>query len=349
MLRLLVRLWTASLVTTASLWLLAGSASALPTLAPVNTVAPLINGTFREGGQIHVTTGSWTSSARPLSYLYAFYLCNSGNPFPSDCAFLNSQSSPNYRLTGSHAGSTITATVTATDTDGLSTTAFTGSYPSSGTVQPVAPSNIEHPTIGGTAKDGRTLQVHAGAWRSADPLTFTYQWLDCGTTGTTCTAITDATSTTLQLTPTDIGHFIAALVTAMDDDLPAPFQQTTTAMASAPQRGPVKLPDPPINNVPPTISGTTQVGDVLTANPGGWLSADLAELAYSYQWKRCLAVGNHGGYACEDVPGATESTYTLTSDDLHRFIIVYVNATDPENQHPMIGRRSDTVGRVTSG
>jgi len=63
----------------------------------------------------------------------------------------------------------------------------------------------------------------------------------------------------------------------------------------------------------PTISGTTNVGQVLTAQPGSWIPARTV----SYQWLR-------GGVA---IAGATASTYTLTSADLNHTITVAVTGT----------------------
>jgi hypothetical protein len=41
----------------------------------------------------------------------------------------------------------------------------------------------------------------------------------------------------------------------------------------------------PVNSAAPTISGTPQVGQTLTANPGTWNSDTTP--TYTYQWQRC--------------------------------------------------------------
>lgn len=60
---------------------------------------------------------------------------------------------------------------------------------------------------------------------------------------------------------------------------------------------------PITNSVRPTITGDTEVGDVLTATNGTWSQTPDS---HQYQWKR-------NGSA---ISGATSSTYTLTSSDI---------------------------------
>ena len=78
---------------------------------------------------------------------------------------------------------------------------------------------------------------------------------------------------------------------------------------------------PPADTAPPTISGTPQPGEILTAKPGTWTGAGLA---YSYQWLRCNAAGS----ACARIAGATDSTYTVTTGEAASTIAVLVTATN---------------------
>ena len=84
---------------------------------------------------------------------------------------------------------------------------------------------------------------------------------------------------------------------------------------------------PPKPNHPatglPTISGTTRVGETLTADISGIEDADgLDNATFSYQW-----VATDGGTDL-DIPGATEATYTLIPIDAALRFKVRVSFTD---------------------
>lgn len=74
----------------------------------------------------------------------------------------------------------------------------------------------------------------------------------------------------------------------------------------------------PTTTIPgtPTITGTAQVGQVLTANPGTWTPTPTT---FSYQWFRNGAA----------IAGATAATYTATATDLGATLTVQVSATPP--------------------
>jgi hypothetical protein len=78
----------------------------------------------------------------------------------------------------------------------------------------------------------------------------------------------------------------------------------------------------PKNTTAPSISGTAQVGQVLTANPGTWDSS--TQPTYVYQWERC----NTTGAACASIAGATAQTYTVQSSDQGSTLRVKVTATN---------------------
>ena len=90
-------------------------------------------------------------------------------------------------------------------------------------------------------------------------------------------------------------------------------------------------PEPDDPNSPatgaPTIGGTPQVGETLTADTSGIADADgLTKVSYSYQWTA-------GG---SDIDGATGSTYTLTASEQGQTIQVRVTFTDDaDNQETL--------------
>ena len=73
----------------------------------------------------------------------------------------------------------------------------------------------------------------------------------------------------------------------------------------------------------PTISGTAQVGNELTAQTSGISDADgLDNVDYSYQW-----IGSNGN-SDTDIEDATDSTYTPSPSDVGKTIKVKVSFTD---------------------
>ena len=112
---------------------------------------------------------------------------------------------------------------------------------------------------------------------------------NCGTTGAVCTRGDD---------PRPLSHSPSATVAGPEED-PA---VTNTAATGA-----------------PTISGTPQVDETLTASVSGISDADgLDDASYAYQWIRGSA----------DIEGATGSSYTLVSADEGETIKVRVSFTD---------------------
>ena len=83
----------------------------------------------------------------------------------------------------------------------------------------------------------------------------------------------------------------------------------------------------PAENTPatgvPTIGGTVQVGETLTADVSGINDADgLTNVSYSHQWIR------NDGTNDADIGSQTGSTYTLTDEDVGKSIKVKVSFTD---------------------
>jgi hypothetical protein len=77
----------------------------------------------------------------------------------------------------------------------------------------------------------------------------------------------------------------------------------------------------PIESSPPTVTGTPQQDQTLTATAGAWTAGDAT---FGYQWQRCDAAGAN----CADVAGATAETYAVTAEDVGATLRVVVTATN---------------------
>ena len=165
------------------------------------------------------------------------------------------------------------------------------------------------PTISGTLLVGETLTVDTSGISDADGLSgvsYAYQWRRDGAD------ITGANSMTYTLAVADAGAAISVEVSFTDggsfDEVLTSDATTTVAAANNPATG------------APTITGTAQVGQTLTAATSGISDADGLG-TFSYQWKADGA----------DISGATSATYTLTSNEQGKMITVTVSFTDAAN------------------
>ena len=77
----------------------------------------------------------------------------------------------------------------------------------------------------------------------------------------------------------------------------------------------------PANTAVPTVSGTPQVGQSLTAGAGSW--SGTTPMSYAYQWRRC----DSAGASCASISGAVGTTYTVTASDAGFTLRVRVTAT----------------------
>ena len=165
------------------------------------------------------------------------------------------------------------------------------------------------PTISGTAQVGETLTAATSGISDADGLTnatFSYQWLADDT------GISGATGSTYTLIDSDEGKAVKVKVSFTDDAGHTETLSSTATAAVAPKPNSAA-------SGQPTISGTAQVGETLTAGTSGIADADgLTNATFGYQWLADDA----------DISGATNSSYTLVDADEGKTVKVKVSFTD---------------------
>jgi hypothetical protein len=181
----------------------------------------------------------------------------------------------------------------------------------SGAAASGAPSNTSPPTISGTAQQGQSLHAEPGDWDGTTPIDFAYQWQRCDSNGGSCSDISGASSRDYTLTSADVDNTVRVVVTATNID-------GTSTAASAPSSVVAGV-SAPATTSPPTISGTPQLGQTLTANTGTWKGQAIT---FTYQWLRC----DVNGASCLGIAGATGKTYTLVQPDVGHTIRLIVTA-----------------------
>ena len=169
------------------------------------------------------------------------------------------------------------------------------------------------PTINGTAQVGQTLTATTSNIADSDGLVnaaYSYQWVR--NDGGTDAEIQDATGSTYTLDTADEGKTVKVRVSFTDDagndeSLTSAATDTVAVRANSPATG------------LPTISGTAQVDETLTAETSAIADEDgLSNVAYNYQW---LADDT-------DIARATGSSYTLADADEGKTVKVRVSFTD---------------------
>jgi hypothetical protein len=274
--------------------------------APTNASSPRISGTANDGQKLKAFAGSW-SGQKPIAYAYQWTRCEASG---EECEEISSAAKRVYKVTSADVGHTLRVLVTASDATGRTR----ASSPPTNVINPVAPVRKGVAKITGAPEDGQTLTVATGNWRGTRPLSFSYQWEACDASGA-CSPIAGVTGASYRITSPQMGTRLRAIITATGPGGTASSTSRRTTTIGA---------GPPVNTGAPAISGSPHEAQRLTASVGTW--AGTAPFAFSYQWERCSVLGA----GCEEIAGATSSTYTLGALDLASKLAVIVTAANAE-------------------
>jgi len=251
-------------------------------MTPSQVPVPALSGTAQVNQTLAAAAGKWGPGTFALSYQWL-----------RDLAPIPGATGASYTLQPADAGTTVKVAVTGTRPGYTSVTR--NSVPTS----PVAKATLEAtptPKVTGTAVVGQALTAVPGTW-SPDPVSLSYQWLRGAT------PIPGATKAGYDVTAADLGAGLKVTVSGWKTGYNAVAK--TSAATAAVTKG--TLSDTPT----PKITGTTTVGQTLTADAGTWAPAPVA---LTYQWFRGTTA----------IKGATASTYVLQAADATSTIRVAV-------------------------
>ena len=240
-----------------------------PKLNSPATGQPTNTGTARVGETLTASTSAIADEDGLDSAVFTYQ-------WQADHADIEGAANSTYTLTETDEGKAIKVRVSFTDDAGneetltsAATAAVEGraNWPSTGA-----------PSISGVAQVGETLRGETTGIADADGLTgvsYSYQWLR--NDGSDDTDIPGATSDSYTLVDADEGSAVKVRVSFTDD---AGNEETLTSAATAEVEGRANSPA----TGAPTITGTAQVGETLTASTNGISDSDgVSNATFSYQ------------------------------------------------------------------
>ncbi len=178
-----------------------------------------------------------------------------------------------------------------------------------------APSSLALPTLSGIAREGATLTADPGVWGGDVPITFSYGWEKCDSSGSGCGPVRGANGASYLLPNTAPGTMLRVVVTASNaagSTVARSFLSGVVAPAGK----------SPANADLPVVKGTVQQGQTMSATPGVWNGT--LPMRFGYQWQRCTATGS----ACAAIAGAASPAYTLTAADTGATVRVAITASN---------------------
>lgn len=257
------------------------------------------------GGESEITASLRNSGGTGDGSLAADFPAATVSSLASDLGTLSDSSLP---LSGGQAATTLTrgaenglATVSGT-LDGVEAEVEVGFYQ--------ALENTTPPAISGSGLAEQELLATPGAWTGDPAPTFTYQWQIANSQTGPWQNLAGATTTSYTPTSEQAGKFLRIRVLATS---PAGNQPALSAPFALLNSAPSEL-------LPPRVYGVPQLGNTLQGFPGVWTSRD--SLSFTYQWQRTLDPLADW----EDIEGAEEANYTVSSEDRGGFLRLRVSA-----------------------
>ena len=259
-----------------------------------NTVAPVVTGSWTEGAVLTTSNGSWSATG---TFTYKWQRSTDASTW-SD---ISGASASTYTIVSADAGNFIRSVVAINSSTGAGT-AYSASTRKVG-----APYNTVAAAVTGTVRVGSTQTTTNGTWTNS-PTSYSYQW-QSSANGIAWTNIGSATNSTYSPTFAQANLQIRVIVTATN------AVDTATVTSNV-----VSGFLPPEATAIPTVTGTTTVGQTLTAaSPGTWAGSPSAG-SYAYQWQKST-----DGVTWTNISAATATTYVLVTGDAGYLMRVQVS------------------------
>jgi hypothetical protein len=206
---------------------------------PKNLTPPSVSGVAQVPDTLSSSTGTW--QGKGLKYAYQWLRCDSAG---ASCGAISGATGSTKTLTTADVSYTLRVIVTATNRNGSAAaiSAQTAVVTAASTPppppppppsSPVPPSNTALPGISGTAQQGQALNASTGSWSGSTPMTYTYQWQRCNTSGGACASIAGATAASYALATADVGSTMRVSVTASNSAGSATAASAATAVVTA--------------------------------------------------------------------------------------------------------------------
>ena len=321
-------------------------AAAAPNSEP--TGLPAVNGTPRVGETLTADTSAIDDPDGLTSVAYRYQWISSQAVIDDVTGTSNilsieipGETGQTYTLIPADEGFTFQVKVSFTDDADYEQT-----LTSAATVAVAPPPNTEPtglPAVTGTPQVGETLTADTSSIDDADGLTnatFEYQWLhnqsvvdeNTGTSYYINVEMPGETGSTYTLAPADKGRTFAVRVSFTDDrgHTESLTSRSTVIVPARPNSEPTGL---------PAITGTPQVGQVLTADTSAIDDEDgLENAVFGYQW-----FASKSGVILA-LLGETSSTYTLApAYEGYTFQVRVSFTDDADNQESLTSEATEVV------
>jgi hypothetical protein len=289
-----------------------------------------------DGGEIDAYGYQWLRCDAPVT---------ASSIQPLLCELISGANESTYRLSSADAGKAITVRVDATNSAG-NKSHWAASTQKAGRT-PLLDSNSP-PSITGDPAAANSLSVTEGSWSAYPSPTFEYQWFACSSpvaasssslvSGKGCLPITDATDLVLNLGSEQYGKYLLAKVTASNSASDSSSNQVvyTASTVNAAASAPFLSAAPTIGYKSGTAIGSNGAprfaqgnATTLKTSNGTWGGGELS--GYTYRWYRCdetQASSSSLADSCLEIEGEVLSEYTVQAQDVEKFILAEVRATN---------------------